>query len=353
MAGCMPGDAVQLPASARLVTAVMYHYVHDLKRSRYPRLKALDTGAFREQLAYIRRHYNVVGVRDVLAAFDGAELPPRPCVLTFDDGYRDHFTDVFPLLDELGWEGSFFPPVDAIVKNRVLDVNKIHFVLAAVEDIKPVSAFVITRLEAEQTRYGLPPIQSLVEHYSMFQLCYDTPEVNFVKRLLQRGLPEPLRSNLIDDLFTRFVTTDETAFAQELYVDVAQLRSMIRHGMVVGSHGRSHAWLDSLDPAAQAEEITSSLDFLEQLGVRRDDWVMCYPYGGYNDVTLDLVRRHGCRLGFSCQADLADLDRVDRLVFPRLDTNDLPSGRDTAEAPWTLKAGPRTQTSPRPAGALR
>lgn len=52
---------------------------------------------------------------------------------------------------------------------------------------------------------------------------------------------------------------------------------------------------------------------------------MCYPYGGFNDSLLQILRDRHCRLGFTAEARVADLDVDDSLTLPRVDTNDLPS----------------------------
>ena len=53
----------------------------------------------------------------------------KSLLLTFDDGYIDHYEYVFPLLKKNNLSGIFYPPVQVITNNKVLDVNKIHFVL--------------------------------------------------------------------------------------------------------------------------------------------------------------------------------------------------------------------------------
>src|SRR5687767_5962186 len=114
------------------VTLVMYHYVRDLRRSRYPGIKGLTIDAFRGQLAYLRKHYNFVSGAEVIAAIaDGHRLAPRAALLTFDDGYIDHFANVFPILDREQIPACFFPPAASVLEGRILDVNKIHFVLAS------------------------------------------------------------------------------------------------------------------------------------------------------------------------------------------------------------------------------
>ncbi len=147
---------------------------------------------------------------------------------------------------------------------------------------------------------------------------------DFVKRMLQRELPEGLRGRIADELFARHVASDEAAFSRELYMDMEQLRCMVRHGMYVGSHGCGHFWMDTLTPQEQAREIGSSLEFLEAVGAPTRDWVMCYPYGAYNGSLLETVQRHHGALGLTTEAKTACLSINSAFTLPRLDANDLP-----------------------------
>jgi peptidoglycan/xylan/chitin deacetylase (PgdA/CDA1 family) len=135
-------------------------------------------------------------------------------------------------------------------------------------------------------------------------------------------LPAPARDLLVDELFHRYVTTDEVAFAAELYMGLDDLRGLRDSGMYVGAHGHAHAWLDSLDDAARASEVAASIDLLELVGTATDDWVMCYPYGGYDAELMQQLRRAGCAIGLTTEPRVADLGRDDPLALPRMDTND-------------------------------
>jgi peptidoglycan/xylan/chitin deacetylase (PgdA/CDA1 family) len=94
--------------SAPLATIVMYYRVLPPRTGPLGRLHALGLTAFREQLAYIRRHYTPVSA-PISSTRPGSPLPPRPIVLSFDDGYRDHYQHVLPLLDTFSIPGVFFP----------------------------------------------------------------------------------------------------------------------------------------------------------------------------------------------------------------------------------------------------
>lgn len=314
----------------------MYHYVRDLARSRYPRIKGLDAAHFAGQLEYVLKHYRPVRMEDVLAAIRGeAELPPRSILLTFDDGYAEHFDVVFPLLDRHGVQGSFFPPASAVLDGKVLDVNKIHFVLASQPDVSVLVDAMERRIEELSVDLELEPVATLRERYAK-PGRYDPAEVVYLKRVLQRGLPEDARALVVDELFPRFVSADEAAFAAELYVSLEQLRCMHRHGMFIGSHSYDHVWLDSLSTAEQEDQVVRSLGFLEQVGVERDQWVMCYPYGGYDASLLGVIAGHGCAAGLTTEVALAHLDRP--LELARIDTNDLPVTVDAPMSEWTVAA---------------
>jgi peptidoglycan/xylan/chitin deacetylase (PgdA/CDA1 family) len=321
------------------LTIVMYHFVRDLEHSRYPEIKGLRVEEFKEQLGYIEKYYNVVRMEDVIDAFDSGQdlLPPNPLLLTFDDGYIDHFTNVFPILNGKRMQGSFFPPSKAIKENRVLDVNKIHFLLASVSEKSKIVESIFSMLDELREEYPVQPN----EHYQRIvstESRFDTSQVTFIKAMLQRELPEEVRKVIVDRLFRKYVTSDEAAFSSELYMNLDQIRCMNRNGMFIGSHGYDHYWIGTLDPGRQEREIDLCLGFLNEIGSALSDWVMCYPYGSYNDSLLEILNKRGCKLGLTVNVDIADLGQVNPLLLPRLDTNDLPKDQKAKPNEWTRKA---------------
>jgi hypothetical protein len=157
---------------------------------------------------------------------------------------------------------------------------------------------------------------------------YDTKEVIFIKIMLQRELPKELRKIILNKLFCKYVSSDESAFSSELYMNVDQLKCIYRNGMFIGSHGYDHYWLNTLQEEEQRKEINLSLEFLRKMGCNTDKFVFCYPFGSYNDSLLSILRENGCGLGLTTQVGIADLDGGDPLILPRLDTNDLPKTPD-------------------------
>lgn len=324
-----------MPGFCSIIT---YHYVRELTESRYPRIRGLTETNFQAQLAYLSRYYCFVTLEEVLdACYGDRTLPRNAAVLTFDDGYLDHYTTVFPVLDRLGIQGWFFPPVCAIDERRVLDVNKIHFVLASVDSTTQLLESVFQRLD--RLRANGHALESNEAYYERLAIAgkFDGPELVFIKRLLQRELPETLRALVVDDLFRHYVTDNEKAFARELYVSADQLRIMRRYGMVIGGHGYSHRWLDRLSADEQAFEVASSVAFLESLGVSTDQWVMCYPYGAHDESLRRICADAGCGLGVTTETAIARMEAAHALMMPRLDTNYLPADAEAEPGQWTIE----------------
>jgi peptidoglycan/xylan/chitin deacetylase (PgdA/CDA1 family) len=307
------------------LTIVMYHYVRDLARSRYPAIKGLSTERFCRQLDYIVRNYVPVSVDDVVGALadPSRSWPENAILLTFDDGFIDHYTNVFPLLDRHRIQGCFYPSALPIFESKVLDVHKIQFILAVVSDVNALLAQVFSFVEEFRSSWDL----RAKEEYDL--LCgkhrYDSHGVVVLKRLLQRELPYSVRTEIVRRLFSKHVTADEAAFACELYMSIEQIQCMKQYGMHIGSHACSHEWLNRLSVEQQALETDESLRFLRALQDDMGNWTICYPYGGYNESLLGILRERQCRLGFTVEARAADLMRDDPLLLPRIDTNDLPS----------------------------
>jgi peptidoglycan/xylan/chitin deacetylase (PgdA/CDA1 family) len=94
------------------VPILMYHYISvPPPEADEIRLDLSVTPAqFEAQLAYLRQAgYETISMRQLTYALSQqAPLPPKPIIITFDDGYRDNYENAFPLLRKYGYTGVFF-----------------------------------------------------------------------------------------------------------------------------------------------------------------------------------------------------------------------------------------------------
>ncbi len=320
------------------LTILMYHYVRPLERTRFPSIKGLDIAEFEGQVGYVQKHYSLISVENLIDAMvSKAELPPNPALLTFDDGLIDHYTYAFPVLAERGLTGAFFPPANAVLDRRLLDVHKIHFILASGFDSEELASQVDGVCRERAAEWGLDTVENYRRQYWVGNR-FDSASTIYLKRMLQHALPQRLRSELVASLFAKAVTADDTAFAEELYVSEKQLKVMVSAGMHVGSHGEAHHWLSRLSAEAQRNDIVGSLRLLTAVGANPNYFTCCYPYGDYDERTIEILRENGFKAAFTSVAKIAEVAPATRFTLARLDTNDLPKQADAAPNTWTLLA---------------
>lgn len=317
------------------VTVVMYHYVRDLKNSRYPNIKGLDIEKFKKQIKFFKENYNFVRIEDLIEYYKNPkekELPDKAILLTFDDGYKDHYTYVLPILLENNIQGSFYIPTKCFQDKKVLDVNKIHFILeSCIGEEERILKEIEEYLEKNKdSRISL----SYNEYFKEYAVDsrFDMKEVIFIKRMLQVVLPEDYRKKLVDILFKKYVCTigdkiiSERTFWEELYLTPEQIRMMEKLGMHIGFHSHDHVWLNSLSKEEQEFQIKSSINYFKEIGIKTEKMTLSYPYGGYNEESVELIKKYEIPLAFTTKVAIADLNKDKNYALPRLDTNDFYQG---------------------------
>ena len=105
----------------RPVPILNYHVIGDPPAGApFPELY-VGRGVFAAQLRWLRSHgYQAVTLRRVYDYWRrGLALPPKPIVLSFDDGYRGQFTNARPLLRRYRWPGVLNLAVQNVLDGKL------------------------------------------------------------------------------------------------------------------------------------------------------------------------------------------------------------------------------------------
>ena len=83
---------------------------------------------FKEQLDYLQAQgYTTISMQDFVRAKKGKqELPDKPVILTFDDGYEDNYTTLLPLLEERGMKATVYMVTNSIGRKGYLSWNQLR-----------------------------------------------------------------------------------------------------------------------------------------------------------------------------------------------------------------------------------
>ena len=88
------------------VPVLSYHQVNDEDDNAL----TVPTAVFEQQMAYLHDNGYHAITPDQLNAYltEGAPLPEKPVLITFDDGYRDNYENAFPILQKYGMTATIF-----------------------------------------------------------------------------------------------------------------------------------------------------------------------------------------------------------------------------------------------------
>ena len=95
------------------VPVLMYHYISQPPAGAQPYRvgNSLPPDVFNAHLDYLQQQgYSTIPLKDLISylATGSPQLPERPIVLTFDDGYEDSYRNAFPALQARSMMGTFF-----------------------------------------------------------------------------------------------------------------------------------------------------------------------------------------------------------------------------------------------------
>jgi peptidoglycan/xylan/chitin deacetylase (PgdA/CDA1 family) len=304
---------------------VMYHYVRDLPRTRFPHLKGMLIDDFRAQVDELIARYEMASLETALAFLRGDYRATRDlCLLTFDDGLQEHWATVTPLLAERGVQGLFFIITAALEERRVAAVHMNHFLMATLGFNEYRRAFLCRLRELAPT---ISPAETLDHARVRRTYRWDEPAVAAFKYLFNFTLATQLRDRIVGELFVEYLGA-EADFARELYLTWAQARQMQEAGMLIGGHSHQHLPLARLSDDEQAGDLHACLQSLQQRLRPQSQWPFSYPYGkrdSFNEATIGQLQRAGFTCAFATEVG-ANAAGADLFAMRRVDGKDLAHG---------------------------
>lgn len=297
----------------------MYHYVRDVGNTAFPGIKGVSVADFQRQVALVKESFDTPDLDGCIAFLKGEWTPKRDlCILTFDDGLREHHNTVAEILISEGVPGAFFLPTGALEDHEVLAVHMNHFLLAYLGTMEFRAHFEEAAIDLD---IELPEAPTPEEVRAAYR--WDDDDTSRFKYLVNHQLAPSVSERILAHVFPD-VLGDPVEFARTLYLDWEMARSMQDSGLHVGGHSHRHKVLASLGEEERRADLERCRDLLlAHLGKGRRGFA--FPYGKpatYTEQTIaDLDE-----LGFSCAFNTTvDHGRSGTPIWeiPRIDPKDL------------------------------
>lgn len=294
LAHCLAGTRV-LPLLGRVrsslradIPILAYHRVWDVAdEDSFPfdvELVSASIADFAWQMEYVRLNFNPITFRTLLRIIDGEEQPPpRPVIVTFDDGFDDNYRHAFPILAARDIPATIFIATGYVDSDRTFWFDRLaHLILSAHPQtlhVKGLAEPVPLPAAANARRATLG---RLLEHL--------------------KQVPNELRLEILRHIDAVLGAGDFALDAQESQpMNWNQVREMAAAGMEFGSHTVTHPILANLGDDDLWFELTESKRVIEQQ-TGRTVQVIGYPVGGataFDERVRHMARGAGYRLGAS------------------------------------------------------
>lgn len=245
---------------------------------------AVTAAEFEGHLAALVRWFTPVSGQQVRRwLMSGEPLPPRPVLVTFDDGYRNNLLLAGPLLRRYSIPALFFLTTGYLGTDRVLWGPEVfrRVVSWPEEEIKSPAGARLSLPAAPEPRTQVAR--------RVREECKTIPDAKRLAYLdYLRSAPAPSRDEELD----AFLSWEEA-------------RALAAQGFELGSHTLEHPVLSQLGEAELTEELTESKRIIEaETGV--ECYGLAYPFGRpghYSPEVLAAAEAAGYDLAFTIGAE--------------------------------------------------
>lgn len=278
---------------------IMFHYV--MKKFNYFHF---DVDLFERYIRILKDKYIFIGIEEAKKIIN-LENSEKYMMLTFDDGTKDHYEYVYPILNKYNIKGVFFVGTN-IFYNEILDIHLIHRLIAKVG---------IDRLY-DKTKEIIDEKQISINEKEFINNI-DGYKMRYVKQLLQYVLPQEIRVWVLRKLINEYEISQNL---NEYYITYNEMLKMKNKGMDFGIHTRHHKRLELLNKDEQKVEIENDIEILKEKKILTNTKAIAYPFGSYNQNTLEVLNDLEVDLGFSIKRKFGIYKNLE---IERIDCNEL------------------------------
>jgi peptidoglycan/xylan/chitin deacetylase (PgdA/CDA1 family) len=257
------------------LSILYYHHVFAENEPYHPD----DTNAqdFEQQISFLQKHFNILALEEAINLREKNQLPPKALVITFDDGYKDNYTNALPILEKLHCPATFFIATKGVEKGYLWN-DEIE------QAIKQTNCEKISNKITGSALSIKSPTEKIAAFHTIVNMLKF--ESNKQRTIKISALLEELQINT----FTSTMMTTK------------QLSDLHSRGFSLGAHTHSHTILTTETDETVQQELITNKNILEAITKQPINF-LAYPNGlegrDFNDPHCNIVEKLGFTAAFS------------------------------------------------------
>ncbi|MCB0262124.1 MAG: polysaccharide deacetylase family protein [Calditrichaeota bacterium] len=236
--------------------------------------------SFEKTISFLMKNYDIISLSEYSSLKTNARpLPPNPLIITFDDGYRDCYINAFPVLQKNRIPFTMFLPAN--IFNGGVDFwwDRLYHSCSEMS-----SAQIIASLE--QAADVHPEMQSLIVTAKAESSDKSEMVIHLIDKL--GDFPPATRLQIVNTIAQNVHKESAMDNQNRSVVNLPEIHEMLQSGGEIGSHTKSHCFLDTVPTEEAIAEIQDSKIALERLlstKIRH----FAYPAGRWSPEIRDMV----------------------------------------------------------------
>lgn len=239
-----------------------------------------------KHLSYLRKHYHIISLKELVESLNKGAIPERSVVITFDDGFSDNYYFAYPILKKKQMPATIFLTTEAIDNRKPIWLQKLNYL---------VNKFGIDKVSDRMK--GLSDylqFNGSVTHANSGNSAHKQFET-----FLAYNVTKKRREEILIRLFSEFDIAMENVFSKDkVFLSWEEIKKMQANGICFGNHGESHTPFSTLSKDDQKTEVLNSKNIIEH-HLEQSFLPFAYPFGQKRDFT-NVTTRLIDEAGHSC-----------------------------------------------------
>ena len=290
---------------------LMYHRVlneHEITNTYSHPGIFVGRDSFERHIKYIKKHFNPVTLDQFVSHLENQmPFPDITCLITFDDGWKDNFTNAFPILQKYQVPAVIFLTTNYIGAEKNFWQETLSSLL-----------FELHRQCMTDENKATDALTVQYQGLKKLISCRKSELKETISNLVAAQKERPMEETglLVDRLIKFLAPSSEIPENQGAFLTWDEIREMDSNGIKFGSHGNNHKILVNLQAKETREEIRGSKERLE-IALKEPVEAFSYPNGDYNDQVVSHVSDSGYKIAFGtnpayicAEADRYQLGRI-------------------------------------------
>jgi len=231
---------------------------------------------FEKQIEYLAHKKRIISLEELITNIQkGIELPKGCVVITFDDGYKNNYTNAYPILKKYNMPFTIFLATDYISSDKLIWSDELRY------KIKKSNCKSIVLRTNNSQRYNMRNEKEKINTIdNLFRFLIDCSTEK--------------RKEILSELNDKLKVEVPKQVVENTMLSWEDVKEMTVDGNIpsFGAHTCSHCNLTSVSLEDARKEIAESKHIIEK-EIGKEVKFFSYPYGRYNERIKQIVKENG------------------------------------------------------------